>query len=816
MTSDSSPRAQAMSLANGSIPAPPRPAFRLNCVNACNISSGTKSFIGDPDIAASLRAVSESEFQPSPTPMSICLSGEGFVASPTPMSLCSQAGAPAPYPSQMSICESTEASTPPATSTYQVEPVQSHGTFEMSGSYSSFRSKVLKRRRELGLASHTSNYGSFSSVQEEELEAPTRPRSDSVLSIKSNASWATATSVDSQQSFTTSGSTSGYEGCISGYDSEDTINVTLADLREIESTTAALQLEETGSRNRGNSTGSVRESCEYGHNTSTKTGYKQPSITAEEDENMFTKTSATQKPSIAQPQLDDEVNTRPLVPKIAAAATSARTLKTQHPVEKITLQTTSPSRVKQIREQLLRFQEQQALKALEIRRELTAHVKNIREGQPPMTSPPRRGPIPQAARASFVERSKNADIGVAPFKRNQALINLPRLVDEECETAQDLIPRTSDASWSKKDKGKAVALTREGANPRSKTHNGRKAISTPMELEAPFDNITLNNINPRNSNPPRNVNPLYSFNSLNQDSEMTDADPSNQVTVTSSIEFVNQSGWLRAFDEPPPATNTSGAAEASDNAASRTATNPVPSPTGQTSRIIYQASDRYASSSDAQLFREKLLRDNNDAMIAILTQHCRSKINLYSAERIALEKSLGGATPASHPNHPHLMYSNGSGLAFVDEMRRTVENVRQLCDQQLELARQMETHYLVANMNFGAIVPQMAGRKRPGDESVLASYQSEQYPEDATIYDPAARTYSTGDDGSSVDGRRVRPSSIKQGGLLWNARRGDCAYNEGSTADDELTDEDEQPPLDPGISNEAKEKITCKCGEVRY
>ena len=102
----------------------------------------------------------------------------------------------------------------------------------------------------------------------------------------------------------------------------------------------------------------------------------------------------------------------------------------------------------------------------------------------------------------------------------------------------------------------------------------------------------------------------------------------------------------------------------------------------------------------------------------------------------------------------------------------------------------------------------MAGRKRPGDESVLASYQSEQHLEDAKIYDPTARTYSTGDDGSSIDGRRVRPSTIKQGGRL-RFKRGSCMYDENFTLDDELTDEDEQPPPDSEINNTAKGKVAC-------
>ncbi|RPB19804.1 hypothetical protein L211DRAFT_895965 [Terfezia boudieri ATCC MYA-4762] len=768
-----------------------------------NISLST---IDDPDTPPSMTAVTGLEYQPSPTPMSICSSGQEFVASPTPMSLCSQTGDPSNYPSQMSICGSTVASTLPLTSSYQVEPVESHGSFEMSGSYSSFRSKVFKRSQELGLSPPLSMYGNISSIQEEELKFPTRARSDSIIS---HCSWATLNSVDSQQSGTTSGSISGYEESTSEYDSEDTIDGTLTDIGEVETITASLQLDETASRYRCNNTGSVRGSC---CGSSTKTGYRQPSIIAEEDENMYTEPSTIKMSSIAQTQLDGEVNRKPVVPIITTAASSdpARTsLKTQPPAEKATLQTASPSRVKQIREQLQRYQEQQALKALEIRQELTAHVGNTRERQPPSAPLPRRGPIPQAARASFVERSKNADIRAAPIKRHQALVNLPRLSDEECEMAQDVAQRSSNASRSKRDKGKGFYIQLEGANPRIKIHNGREASNTPMELEATFNGITLNdNKHPNNWNPPNNLNLLNNIsppNHSNQDPQMTDAAP------TSSIEFVSQSGWLRAFNEPSPATNTLRAAGPSDHAASGTATDTASLPTGQASGVIFQASDRYASSSDAQLFREKLLRDNNDAMIAILTQHCRSKINLYSAERIALEKSFGGATPVSHPNHPHLMYSNGSGLAFVDEMRRSVENVRQLCDQQLELVRQMETHYLVANMNFGAIVPQTAGRKRPSDESVLASNQNSQCPEDATIYDPAARVYSTGGDGSSVDGRRVRQIPT-QGGQLWNARKGSGVYDEGTTADNELTDEDEQPPLDREINSEAEGKIVCACG----
>ncbi|KAF8458598.1 hypothetical protein BGX38DRAFT_456784 [Terfezia claveryi] len=786
-----------MGSTDGPFPAPPQSAPLPDRVATYKISLGIKTTIDDPDTPPSMTAAGGLECQPSPTPMSICSSRQEFVASPTPMSLCSQPGNPPNYPSQMSICEGTVASTSPLTSSYQIEPVESHGSFEMSGSYSSFRSKVFKRSQELGLSPPLSMYGNMSSIQEEQLGFPTRARSNS---ISSHCSWATATTVDSQQSGTTSGSISGYEGCTSGYDSEDTIDASLTDVGEVETITATLQLDETASRYRRNNTGSMRGSC-YG--SSTKTGYKQPSIIAEEDENMYTGPSAIGMPSIAQSQRDGEVNRNQVVPIITTAAnsdTARTTSKTQPAAEKATLQTASPSRVKQIREQLQRYQEQQALKALEIRQELTAHVRDIRERQPPLGPLPRRGPIPQAARASFVERSKNADIRAAPFKHHQALVNLPRLSDEECEMAQDLAQRSSNASRSKRDKGKGFDIQLEGANPGINIHN---SSNTPIELEASFNGITLtDNKHPNTRNPP-NLNFLNNIsppNPPNQDSQMTDAVP------TSSIEFVSQSGWLRAFNEPSPATNTSRAAGPSDHAASGTATDTASPPTGQASRVIYQASDRYASSSDAQLFREKLLRDNNDAMIAILTQHCRSKINLYSAERIALEKSLGGATPVSHPNHPHLMYSNGSGLAFVDEMRRTVENVRQLCDQQLELVRQMETHYLVANMNFGAIVPQTAGRKRPGDESVFASYQSSQCPEDATIRDPAARVYSTGG-----DGRRVRQTPT-QGGHLWNARKGSCVYNEGTTADEELTDEDEHPPLDLEFNSEAKGKIVCACG----
>lgn len=153
-----------------------------------------------------------------------------------------------------------------------------------------------------------------------------------------------------------------------------------------------------------------------------------------------------------------------------------------------------------------------------------------------------------------------------------------------------------------------------------------------------------------------------------------------------------------------------------------------------------------------QTHRETLLKKNNEAMIELLRVDCRSRIQKYSAERIAYERSLKGATPATHGDSSHLLYLKGAGLAFVDETRRTVEAIKRICTEQLIILGKMEVEYLLG--------------KWQGEVDPWAS--STTYPP-IVVGDDDDVFQSVSEDGGSPEGRRVR-TKVENGmaPLGWN------------------------------------------------
>ncbi|KAF8468214.1 hypothetical protein BDZ91DRAFT_811724 [Kalaharituber pfeilii] len=98
--------------------------------------------------------------------------------------------------------------------------------------------------------------------------------------------------------------------------------------------------------------------------------------------------------------------------------------------------------------------------------------------------------------------------------------------------------------------------------------------------------------------------------------------------------------------------------------------------------------------STVQSRREAKLAQNTDIMLRILKDNCTRRLQLFSQQRRTIERSVGGATPIGQPGNPHLQYAKGSGLEFVDEMRRAIVAVRNLAGEQLEVLRRMEVGYL--------------------------------------------------------------------------------------------------------------------------
>lgn len=156
--------------------------------------------------------------------------------------------------------------------------------------------------------------------------------------------------------------------------------------------------------------------------------------------------------------------------------------------------------------------------------------------------------------------------------------------------------------------------------------------------------------------------------------------------------------------------------------------------------------------STIQTHRETLLKKNNEAMIELLRVDCRSRIQRYSAERIAHERSLKGATPATHGDSSHLLHLKGAGLAFVDETRRTVEAVKRICTEQLMILGKIEVEYL------------LGGRCEEDDPWASATASP-----NMMVGDDDEVLQSMSEDGGSSSGRRVRTKTENgMAPLMWN------------------------------------------------
>ena len=104
--------------------------------------------------------------------------------------------------------------------------------------------------------------------------------------------------------------------------------------------------------------------------------------------------------------------------------------------------------------------------------------------------------------------------------------------------------------------------------------------------------------------------------------------------------------------------------------------------------------------STVQSRREARLANNTSIMERILSDNVTHRIKLFTAHRRDTERSIRGATPATHKGNPHTRALRGSGLEFVDEMRRAMECVRNVAAENCEILRRMEVEYCLGG-NLG-------------------------------------------------------------------------------------------------------------------
>lgn len=371
------------------------------------------------------------------------------------------------------------------------------------------------------------------------------------------------------------------------------------------------------------------------------------------------------------------------------------------------------SKVREIREHLAKFQAEQAAQAGAMignsRSYLITPIKSGEDMNPQYTpTKPRAGRIPKAARQSFVARSQAA---------SRTAKSTPILV-EESRGSQD-----GQSGEDNPKPGKQKVLAKGNLNAFDEWRNLVEPIDKPWSLYEYNEDPSQARVASQSPHP-----------GIENDSGRN-AQTTSRPTFYSSISAPE----ARNFNHLDSHRGYAAPAADSDDYESLHQVyygGPAETPNLRTVGV--------------QLHREERLRENNENMIQILSQHCRTKIDLYSAERL-LEKSPNGATPASHGNSQHLPYRKATAFEFVMEMRTAVENVRMMCAEQMELLRRLETEILVKEASFGAW-----GHEKTSVKRTLGEREGSAVESDATVHGR-----SDSGDGSKSNDRRVKARKFK-------------------------------------------------------